>query len=335
VAFFGDLSAENAIFITRQSDNPGGQSSLLVKPGDTIGGITLTGLFSIKSAPAINNHGAVAFVGFFSGGAGAGIFTTRQSDGPGSQSSLLVKTGDTIGGKTLTDFGPAAINNRGTVVFLGLFSGEFGIFNQSGLVAKIGDSIGGQTLTLISSLSPAINNHGTVAFAGEFAGGSGIFTQSSLLAKTGDTIGGKTLTAVSIPAINDSGMVAFVGFFPGASGIFGGSGIFTTRPSDDPGSQSSLLVKTGDTIGGQTLTGFVAPAASNNHGTMAFLGKFAGGSGIFTQSSLVAKPGDVIGGKTLFFPSSNRINDAGAIAFAGTFSDGSQAIILAQPKGRD
>jgi hypothetical protein len=321
VAFIGGFSDGLGIFT---------QSSLLVKTGDTIGGQTLTDL---GENPDINNGGTVAFIG-------ASTFPSF-SKFIFTQSSLLAKPGDTIGGQTLTGFGSTVnaspdINNGGTVAFWAFFSGGEGIFttrqsdnpgSQSSLLVKTGDTIGGQTLTVFDHAA-RINDRGTVAFLGLFPGGEdGIFTQSSLLAKTGDTIGGQTLTGLGRPAINNRGTVAFAG------GFSGGSGIFTTRQSDDPGSQSSLLVKTGDTIGSKTLSFIVSPPDINNRGTVAFFGGFSGGSGIFTQSSLVAKTGDVIGGQTLTgFGGCEcaHINDAGDIVFGGTFSDGSQAIILAQ-----
>jgi hypothetical protein len=189
------------------------------------------------------------------------------------------------------------------------------------IVAKTGDTIGGKTLVVVESL--VINDSGTIAFRGLFSGGSGIFTPSALLATTGDTIGGKTLTNLEVPAINDSGTVAFFGTFSGGSGIF---------------TPSALLAKTGDTIGGKTLTSFPPSAltglgspAINDSGTVAFLGAFSGGSGIFTPSALLAKNGDTIGGKTLSAFGSPAINDRGAVAFLAQFTDFSFGIITAQP----
>ena len=95
----------------------------------------------------------------------------------------------------------------------------------------------------------------------------------------------------------------------------GGSGIFTI---------AKLLVQTGDTVGGETLTS-ISQLAMNNSGTVAFVGGFAGGTGIFTPSALLIKTGDVISGKTLLsisdFPSLRiGINDAGTVIFEATFT---------------
>src|SRR5207248_1630563 len=99
-------------------------------------------------------------------------------------------------------------------------------------------------------------------------------------------IGGKTVTDLSgtTPAINNGGTVAF------AAGFAGGTGIFTP---------TQLLVKSGDTIGGQTLTTDFNKPAINDGGAVVFKAGIPGGEGIFTQSDLVAKTGDIINGKTL------------------------------------
>jgi hypothetical protein len=137
----------------------------------------------------------------------------------------------------------------------------------------------------------------------------------TILAQTGDTIGGKTLTLLGDPIVNNAGTVVFPGLFDGGSGIF---------------TPSSLLVQTGDTISGETVTNIVdrfgrAQIAVNNFDTVAFVGDFAGGRGIFTASMLLLKTGDVIDGKTLLSisdlpPGRIGINDAGTVAFEATFT---------------
>src|SRR4051794_15039097 len=62
--------------------------TIIAKDGDTIGGKTFIHN-GINDFPAINNSGDVIFQGSFCGG--SGMFSLSQ---------LLVKTGDTIGGKT-------------------------------------------------------------------------------------------------------------------------------------------------------------------------------------------------------------------------------------------
>ena len=56
-----------------------------------------------------------------------------------------------------------------------------------------------------------------------------------------------------------------------------------------------------------------------------------------TELGVIAKPGDVIAGRTLRTVGRNvladyaSMNDDGRVVFLGTFTDGSQAIILATP----
>src|SRR5262249_49463950 len=147
------------------------------------------------------------------------------------------------------------------------------------------------------------------------------------------------LIYVSPKGINNKGTVLFESMVSDASGNVA-TGVFTV-PAEGAGLQSKLLVKPGDTIDGKKLL-FLNPGTSaiNNKGTVAFFGEFSaqgGGccsSGIFTESSLVAQAGDVVGGKSPVGQSVPiNINDRGDIVFQAGLSDGSSAIILAQPKG--
>jgi hypothetical protein len=333
--------------------------TLVAKTGDTIGGKTLTG-FKLPSfgpnAPAINASGSVAFYATYSQGdfVGEGIFTPtslgiRTGDIVGGQTvegisfvpalndrgtvavrcllssqslailtstTLLVKTGDSIGGQTLTSVGLPAINNHGTVAFVGSFSGGTGIFTQNALLAGSADLIAGQIPTSFGP--PAINDRGTVAFQSWFSGriATAILTPTALLVKTGDTIAGKTLTNLFFgPALNSDGTVAFVGVFSGGTGVF---------------TQKDMLVQAGDKIGRQTLTTFGYPVISDN-GVVAFFATYPSGEGIFTQKALIAKTGETIDGRTLVGVGQPVISQGGTVAFAALFSDRSSAIILARP----
>jgi hypothetical protein len=219
-------------------------NAVLIRTGERIGGEILTDV----GLPAINNHGEIAFVGAFE--SGTGIFTptarlaksgesiagqTLLSFGPPAindrgtvayqawlsgriatailtQRGVLVKVGDTISGKTLTDllFGPA-LNAYDIVAFAGTFRGGTGVFTQDALLVQSGDKIGGQELTGFGL--PVINDRGTVAFFGTFPGGAGIFTQSSLVVRTGDKVNGRTVIGLGQPAINDGGELAFTAVF--------------------------------------------------------------------------------------------------------------------------
>ena len=332
----------------------------VVKTGDVISGETLTG-FHLPStgpnSPSIDSHGRVAFYATYSEGdtVGEGVFTPASLvlktgdvvDGQtlegigldpvlnsggivvvrgllGPQMFAMVisratvaRIGNTIGGLTLTDFASPAINDGGTVAFLGSFSDGTGIFTQAALLARSGASIGG--MTPVNFGPPAINDRGTVAFQSwqTEPRATAILTPTAVVVKTGDTIDGKTLTDLSFgSALNSSDTVAFVGVFPGGAGVF---------------TQKAMLVSSDNTIGGKTLTSFGLPTIDDS-GTVAFLATYPGGEGIFTQSAVIAKTGDQVSGRTLTGLGQPAMNSGGAVAFAAEFSDGSSAILLARPK---
>jgi hypothetical protein len=300
VAFYAMYSEGGAI-----GDGIFTPASLVLKTGDVINGRTLEG---IGFVPALNDHGTVAVRGLLD----SQVILTSNARRTGGAS--------TIGGQIATEVGPPAINNNGTVAFVGSFSSGTGIFIQTAkeatLLAKTGEAVAG--VTMASFGPPAINDRGTVAFQGWFLGwkATAIVTPTTVLVKAGDTIDGKTLTDLFFgPALNSSDTVAFVGAFTGGTGIF---------------TQKALLVRSGDTVGGQKLTSFGLPVI-DDRGTAAFLATYPGGAGIFTQSTLIAKTGDTVCGKTLAGAGPPAINRGGEVAFSAWFSDGSSAIMLARP----
>lgn len=277
--------------------------SLVLKNGDSVTGHTVDG---ISFVPALNDRGTVVV---------RCLLSSQESAILGS-TILLAKAGDKIGGRTLTSFGLPAINNNGTVAFVGSSLSGAGIFTQTAVVATSGESIEG--LTLSSFGPPAINDSGTVAFQSWLSGkiATAIFTPTAVLVKVGDTIGGKTLTDLFFaPALNSSGTVAFMGVFSGGTGVF---------------TQNALLEQTGDTIDGRKLTSFGSPVINDN-GLAAFFATYPEGAGIFTQTSLIAKTGDTIGGRTVIDLGQPAINGSGAVAFTALFSDRSSAVVLARP----
>jgi hypothetical protein len=315
------------------------------------------------SPGSLNNSGDVAFVGFY--GTGSGIFT---------QHGVLAKTGDTIGGLTLTGITPGYktyLNDSGLAAFRANYSGGTGVFTQFSLVAKPGDTIGG--LVLGNVFAPSVNDAGDIVFASSYvSGGNGIFSSNSVLAKTGDTIDGDTFFAVGGPSLNNLGEFAFYGLYFGGDGVYtqNGTSAKVAKAGDTIGGQTlvdysgvprapalndngevaftwqisrsppilslfrdnALLATPGDTIGDKTLNQIpeIAPALNNN-GKVAFVGNYLGGSGVFTQDDLVAVRGDNIAGKILDWPSGVSINDNGEIAFAAYFLDGTEGIVLAVP----
>jgi hypothetical protein len=336
VAFVAGFSDQVGIF--RSSKHPCGAERehedhrdlrLLVKTGDTIDGLTPLDF----GTPVLNDRGTVAFIGTFgsSGSLGSAIFGTRESDCGDVRSEVLVKSGDIIASHTLQGVGSTvtaqpAIDNRGTVFFFASFDsrGE-GIFTSSTFLASTGERM------------PSTDGHGNVVLMNLTANGGGIFTQANPLVESGDIISGLTLLSFGdSPAVNRRGTVAFLGAFDDQSTPQ--VGLFTTREVNGrPGDDSKLLVRTGDTIDGLTLIGFLSPAAINDPGTVAFNGLFSGGTGIFTQFGLVAREGDIVEDKVLgnlLVLRHQGINNAGEIVFEAVFADGSTGIILAKPMSK-
>jgi hypothetical protein len=241
--------------------------------------------------------------------------------------SVVAKTGDIIGGKTLTGFklpslapNAPAIDSGGRVAFYATYSegdseGE-GIFTPASLVLRTGNLVSGRTLEGIGFV-PAINDDGTVTVRGLDSQGSAIVAMTSLapntpmmlLAGDGDTIDGRKITDVGFPAMNNNGTVVFLASFSGGTGIF---------------TQTRLLAKTGDTIGGVTIANFGTPTI-NNRGTVVFQSWPSGrrATAILTPTTVLVKTGDTIDGKTLtdllFGPA---LNSSSTVAFVGEFSGG-------------
>jgi hypothetical protein len=286
----------------------------VVRTGDIISGKTITG-FKLPSlgpsAPAIDSGGRVAFYATYTerDGGGEGIFT---------QTSLVLKTGDVINGRTLEGIGFApALNDAGTVAVRGFLDSQASAVLTATtlltpnapirLLAGNGNTAGGQKIADVGF--PAINNNGTVAFLASFSDGTGIFTQKALLAKSGDTIAGATMVHFGTPAINNRGTVAFQSWLSGPSA----TAILTP---------TSVLVKTGDMIGGQRLTDLLFSSALNSSDTVAFFGTFSGGTGIFTQRALLVRSGDTVAGQKLTSFGLPVIDDGGTVAFLGTYPGG-------------
>ena len=306
------------------------QSKLLLADRATIGSQTVCGFSTL----VVNDQGTVAFEVTSYSDPNAGceneeVYSTSVNR-PG-QFNLLASAGDIVGGQYLSSPDFYGFNDAGTAsilgnnnIFLARASRRDPTAKQLPLVT-LGSKIAGKTLIDFGSV-PTLNDAGTLCFIGTFKRGSGIFTQRSLLAQTGETIDGQTLDAfISIPKINDFGTAVFLAGIQNLSA--GQVGVFT---------QSKLLAKTGDTIGGHTLAGldeYMSEPAIDDLGQAYFEAQLSDGNyGIFTPSALIVETGDTVGGKTLAGISEMSANKLGALAFRGLFTDGSQAIVLAQPR---
>jgi hypothetical protein len=225
--------------------------------------------------PALNNNGTVAFQGIQGvfGPSLPGIFT-----GNGGPITTIASTANA----PFTAFGPASINDAGSVAFKGFRqAGGEGIYTGSGgPITTITDS----NISIWSHFSPPdINNSGTVAFetaTGDnktqtiSTGSGGPLTTLAYNLSPGSPNGqfldfGPT-NGNNPPSLQDNGHVAFGGtLVAGPQGIFVGQ----NGPAD-----TSVI-----TSGGQ-FKSFSSPAI-NIWGQMAFQAKLqGGGQGIFTES---------------------------------------------------
>lgn len=360
--------------------------SIVKRTGDTVEGHTL----SYLGSPVINNKGLIVFTARFSDIPAPeclGVTATALcTSGILTPTHLLAKTGDAIGGQTLTWISdPVSVNDSGTVAFAagirrldtGAMLGQRAIFTQHALVAKPGDSIDGCKISQIGASKrvlldprPAIDRLGNVFFSANYFSpclgrsvGSHLFTQhhivhvgqrpigyfdvssagtvgvltdlgiydrSGAIVQYGALIDGQRVDGIGPPAVNDAGRVVF-------------AGQFSCSPkgcSDFLASRSRVIARSGDVIGGLRVSEFWTPML-NNKDVVAFRALVGPDNLNFllfsTELGVIAKPGDVIAGRTLRTVGRNvladyaSMNDDGRVVFLGTFTDGSQAIILATP----
>jgi hypothetical protein len=144
--------------------------------------------------------------------------------------------------------------------------------------------------------------------------GRGVLTQDALIAQAGDVISGRTLTQPIWTVVNNNDDVVFFSYVEGGPSF--ANGIFT---------KDSLIVENGDIIGGQTIRQFFGPPALNDNGVVAFMADLEGltdAFGVFTPNSLLAMTGDIIGGLVLEQLNDPVLNNAGTVAFSGSFPGG-------------
>ncbi len=106
--------------------------------------------------------------------------SSAQDFGLFTKDRLVAKSGQTIGGKTISTAGAPflglpAVNNRGEVVFTALTGNgtspnDLAIFTRDAVVVAVGDSIDGKTITALGQ--PALNDFGVIAFLATFSDGS-------------------------------------------------------------------------------------------------------------------------------------------------------------------
>ena len=120
---------------------------------------------------------------------------------------------------------------------------------------------------------------------------------------------GAAMATFGAPTINNRGTVVFQSWFSGGTA----TAILTP---------TTVLVKTGDTIGGKTLNDLLFGRALNSSDTVAYFGTYPGGAGIFTQKALLVRSGDTLGGQKLTSFGLPVIDDSGTVAFLGMYPGG-------------
>jgi len=132
------------------------QHKVLALPGDTVDGISLTGVFS----PAISHFGRSAFTGEYADTSDCSSCIGSAVFGPGG---LVAKIGDTISGITLTSVVSEGINDDGVVLMQADFLNGYGLFTKDSVVAATGDTLAG--FQVEGFVNSQINDVGDVAFS--------------------------------------------------------------------------------------------------------------------------------------------------------------------------
>jgi hypothetical protein len=227
---------------------------------------------------------------------------------------VIAKTGDVVGGLTLTHLYTPNLSNDGTVLIVGdipsaqngvLFSINFESGKKS-VVVQRGQSIGGYTMG--SFTTAARNDNGAIIFGVNMPNGNAIFNLKGPIDLPGQTIGGISQTPLTF-SLNNAGEIVFDAVDNHADN----SDIFTP---------TSVLIKPGTTIAGIPLTGASNPSLSWS-GQIAFIGGYRVGStfqnGIFTLNNLIVKTGDSVGGYTLDGISAPSISKLGVIGYEAIY----------------
>ena len=248
---------------------------LLVRTGDRAPG---GGTFTVLADPALNDRGDIAFGAETSVEEAAQALYLRR----GGRITALIAVGRRVStGGTFRTLSDVALNNRGTVIFLGRTTdraARLGIYAaRNGAAAPIvvtGQSApGGGVFTDFAN--PTVNDRDVIAFVGRTngAGQEGIFTNMEGTTTTAvmggwpaPTGGLFTFFLDGTPALNNRGEIAFVA----ATTEQSAQGVYVLS-----GGRVASVVTTDDTapVGGPfTEFGFVT---LTGNGTVGFVGRSA------------------------------------------------------------
>ncbi len=212
----------------------------------------------------------------------AGVDLTPASAGPVAFTNII--DASLFGHGTITD--GSAPSASGTSVALriryiggeGIFTGNMGASGVAKVVDASDTAPGHGAFT--SFLGTPTISGSTVAFYGNYGSGTGIYTgtvgatgAALIVDRTSTAPGQGAFTGFGTPAISGNN-IAFAGDYSGGSGIYTGS-VGSTG--------ATKRVDTSDNAPGNgAFTGFDAPSISGN--TIAFVGNYSSGSGLYTGS---------------------------------------------------
>jgi hypothetical protein len=302
--------------------------SLLVMTGSAIAGHTLTW---ISDPVALNEAGTVAFA------AGTRALDKRAGQHAiFTQNQLIAKPVDIVDGCEISQIGYSESVLLDPRPFIDNVGHVF--FSANPVRPCRGGAIVSNVFTQRHAVSFDGKSAGYFGVSGTGLAGaltdSGIYSQRGLILRYRARIEGHVVDGFGPPAINDAGRIAFAGQFDCSP-----SGCLNAVAREH-----HLIAKAGD-MGGVTVTEFWTPVI-NNRDVVAFRGLVGPDNVNFllfsTELGVIAKPGDddIITSKTLqtvgrpVIAGYMGLNDDGCVVFEATFTDGSQAIVLATPVKR-
>lgn len=288
---------------------------------------------------AINDAGQIAFVqdsklspteSFVSG-----IYESNYAGGavqtiaaPGATVDGVQFLANICSGTANASGGTFSFDHAGRIAFLET-GGLYKYTTNKGLKKIKLNKIDGQPITQLGLVNG--NSH-ELLFQGSTASFEAIFARDRILVKTPEKLDGAEISSIFSAQASRDGKLVIEGFIGPQS-----ASDYVLFTSD------SIVAKSGQTIGGKTITTAGAPffgsPAINNRGEVIFAATYGAGTypndlAIFSRNAVIVSVGDSIGGRTISALGQPVLNDYGVIAFLATFSDGSQEIIEATPKWR-